>query len=393
MANFGCYLPAGEARPAYRILGSHLGDDSPEMLTAASLFAGSLLDALGLDTGAPERILIGPARYSDRILAQYCAWLQKPAFGLPGADLISPALVPYLLGGIPIKTVEKLAHRALEVMEFFPSPLKVCTLPNALALVGFGARPHIHHDVEAVKRYNHLSRRQEYLLELPRTGSYARLLIDHGAYAASTREKIAKLQPDIIHEVERLLDPDGGEMGEFAAEQRAPVKITPLMFNRAVRRVFEKPWADLDLRGDQQQFHHDAEVLIARELIKNFASADKMSAQTLVGISLLTGVSIANWTEFAVYDLRRRGETFITAEAIEEAIAIAEVSPHFRCGEAMYDAATQIKFASTEKAAWARRLRSTRQPLWSTNGLLYQSGRDSHGLPTFKHKPYRVSED
>jgi hypothetical protein len=367
------------------------------MEAAAAVFASSLLDALG-EASKPERSLIGPARYSDRILAKYCRWLQKSAFGLPGVDLVSPALVPYLLGGIPIKAVEDLAHRALEVMDFFPDPLSDYTL-GKFAAVGFGARPHIHHDVEVIKRFSNFSFRQEFILDLPRTGSYSRLLIDSGAYGASARRKIAMIQPQIIAEVEQLLDPESGEMGEVAAHGREPLKVTALMFNRAVRRVFERPWAELDLSGDPADFHADAEVLLARRLIVHLTSKerqrekDTVSAQTLVGMSLLTGISLANWTEFAVYDLRRRGETFLTAEAIEAAIRIAEVSPYFRCAEAMTEAATEIKFASMEKAAWARRLRSGRQPLWSTSGRFYQNGLDGDGLPTFKHKPYRLSDD
>jgi len=407
-----CYVPPapdGELREgadqASRLItGAHLDKDGPEMRAAANLFAGALLDAIS-SSSQPTRTLLGPAKYGDQVLEHYCSTLIRGALGKPGADVVSPALVPYLLGGVPLKTLEELCHRATEVMEFFPEPLSRYTLANTLQVVGFGAHiPHIHHDecfddsyVEPTRKYNHLSHRQEYILNLPRTGSYARILIDQGAYQCTLRRTLTSHKLEIMHTVERLLDPAGGEMTELAARKRKPLDVTPLMFTRAVRKVFEKPWSELDLIGTQDGIFQDAEVLIARQIIHKLTrkanQKEKMSATSLVGMSLLTGISMAAFVEFAVYDLRRRGETFITAEAIEEAIAMVEVSPYFRCEGELRSALTEIRYHPLEKARWARRLRSPSRPLWSTKGDFYVNGMDVNGVATFKFKPYSISTD
>lgn len=404
VTNLACYAPLGEQAAVRRILGGHLAPDGPDMEACSAVFASSLLNAL--TTKEPgTRILIGPARYSDRILQRYCSMLAKTAFGEPGQDLISPALVPYLLGGITTKAVEELAHRALEVMDFFPDPLTKFTLARALNGVGFGAQlPHDHYDercdanyVEPPKKYNHLSFRQEYLLNLPRTGSYAHILITKGAYDSSLRRTITGMKLEVMEETRRLLDPGAGEMTELAARQRRPVQVTDASFIRAVHRVFRKPWMELDLSGLQENALIDIEILMARLIIHRLTyktlKSDKMSAETLVGISLLTGVSLANWTEFAVYDLRRRGDTFITPEAIEQAIHIVEVSPHFTCEQQLRGAATEIRYQGAEKQRWARRLQSPTRPLWSSNGRFYVNGIDANGLPTYVHKPFSLSTD
>lgn len=393
-----CSRPDSTPGPANRrVLGTHIDPDSKVMEGVAARYAGVLKHAIYED-GVPERLLTGPSRYSERVLTLYCNQLIKRALGKPGVDLISPCLVTYLLGGLTMKALEELAHKACDLMEFFPEPLTDYTLAKSLALVGFGAVPHVHSEEEPVKRFSHFSVRQEYLLNLRAGPSYARILIQDGAYGEALRKIVKEWKDDVIQEVERLLSPTGGEMTELAAKDRplAP-QITDHMFERAVRRVFEKPWADLDLSADPKDAHLDAEVLVARRLIHRLSvrtlKKHKMSAVSLVGISLLTGISVANFTEFAVYDLRRRGETFITAETIEEAIEMLEVHPYFACAAEMRGAATEIRYASMDKAKWALRLKAEGKPLWSTNGMFYVSGLDVNGVPTFKWKPFSLSSD
>lgn len=404
-SSLNCYLPDGTATPHRRVTGAHLDPDSPEMHRAAMTLASSLLHAVYED-GVPARILISPARYSDKVLANYCQSLAKRALGSPGLDLVSPLLVPYLLGGMTYKGVEDLAHRAMEVMEFFPEPLGKPVMARALGTVGFGVGiPHIHSDdrvdatyVEpAKKRYNNLSHAQEYLLDLPAGNSYARLLLDKGAYDAALRPALTAMKLEVLEEVDRLLSPHGGEMTPFAASKRLLFTPTEQMFNRAVRRVFEKPWMDLDLIGDNDSRDHDGEVLIARLIIQRLShkvlKSEKLSATTLVGMSLLTGVSVANWAKFAVLDLSRRGETFITEETVRQVIEIAGVSPYFTCAGELEDAAMMLRYQDLNKAKWARRLQSPNRQLWSTRGTFYQNGLTVEGNATYKHKPFSLLSD
>lgn len=418
LTDLGCYIPpsGGSGQQASRrITGSHLAPDSLEMQTAAVALAGSLLDAVN---GGHEgvRSLVGPARYSDRVLKVYCDMLIKSALGegIPKTAVlsnppVSPKLVSYLLGACPVSVVEDLCWRALEVMDFMPDEQPKNTLNLVLSSVGFGAEfAHRQYDdtvinytntneavvTEAADKYKHLSAGQNWLLSLPRKGSFGRILLDEGAYEADMRRYIQRRAPEMIAEAERLLDPEGGEMTAYAARDRKSIRASQWTLQRAVSRVFERPWGDLDLKGGgQENAEHDLEVTLARCIIRRITYSARMNAETFIGMALLTGVSIANWAEFVMQDIRRRGETFITDEELERAIGIAEVSPYFKCEQQMQQALIEVRYAPAAKKKWARRLQSPTHPLWSANGYYYVDGLDSQGDPKYRHKPFSLTRD
>lgn len=406
--SLGCYVPGGEGQASRRVTGVHLDPDGPEMEAALYHFATGLIEAVQQGAGT-TRSLVGPLRASDRLLAKYCQLLIKSGLGVPTNMLdspVSPAIVPYLLGGITWASVEQLCYRALEVMDFMHEPLKKPTLSKAMSVIGFGA--HIRHEhtdqliryghdnkvelLDIEKRHNHLSHRQDYLLNLPRDKGFAKHLIESGAYGDALRRQLAALKPTLIAEVELLLNPQGGEMSERAGEGRHPVVIPPLAFERAVRRVFEQDWDQLDLVcGTQDTRLLDAEVLLARKIIQKLAYNDRMTAEVLVGMSLLTGISIVNWVRYAIVDRGRRGETFITVEEVDRAIEMAEIQFGFSCEAELDEARRELLFTTEAMAAkkkWARRLQSPVNPLWSTNGLYYQVGETSQGVPICKPKAF-----
>lgn len=409
--NLACYIPPGAGQSTRRITGAHLEPDSPEMEAASVYFASGLLQASQAGGHSMVRSLVGPARYSDRILARYCQHLIKGALGKPNLYLenpISPALVPYLLGGMPWSAVESVGHRAMELMDFLPEPLGAPTLHRVFSSVGFGPDlPHSHYDalidygtdnqpyaVEVKKKQNHLSFRQDYLLNLPREGSYASLLIRHGAYEDGLRRLLSSWKPQIMAEAERELDPAGGEMSERAAKDRFRIAADDGMFKLAVNAVFRADWDKLDLKaGGQENAHADMVTLMARKIIHRLTYNDKAKAEHLLGMSLLTGISIASWTNYAVADRARRGETFITDDELERLIEMAEAHPACDCGKELRDALMVMRYtpeSSASKEKWARRLRSARAPLWSTNGLYYLRGFDEDGAPICKPKAFEA---
>lgn len=413
--DLACYTPAGSAQASRRITGSHLDPDSKEMETAVLYFAEGLLDAMGQGRGG-IRSIIGPARCSDRILERYCRKLLKSAMGKRSEfhdHPISPLLVQYLVGGVPWKNIDALIYRALGLLDFYTQPMGVTTLATATQVLGFGDNiRHQHRDTtikydidnlpyeaEFDKVHAHLSFRQDFLVHLPKTGSYASMLIREGAYDDGLRRQIASWKPAIMAQAERLIDPAGGEMSQKVADgdygPKLAVAATDEQFIRAVRRVFEKDWDELDLLAvDPIDRFHDIEVLMARLLIQRMGYAPQITAQQLVGMSVLTGVSIANWTAFAVKDKQRRGETFITAGTVAEIIELCqgqagfgeEVEQELRSDMYVLDNPTELAAA---KRKWARRLQSPNNPLWSTNGLYYQVGATHHGVPICKPKPFR----
>jgi hypothetical protein len=417
--SLACYTPHGSAQASRRITGSHLDPDSPEMEQAALLFAESLVDALREGRGM-FRSLIGPARYSDRILTLYVQRLFKGAMGKPSPNVdhpISPLLVQYLLGGVPWKNVEQLCYRALEVTDFMPDPMPASTLGAVVSPLGFGAHiKHLHENhrlkfdldntpykVEIDKVHNHLSFRQDYLLGLPKTGSYASILIRDGAYGDGLRRQLASWMDDIIATAERLLDPQGGEMsegvaeGRFGQQPRLPVTLDDGNYKRAIRRVFEQDWDQLDLLcGGPEDRVAEGEVLMARLIIQRLAYAPQMTPEQLIGMSLLTGISLANWTAFAVKDRERRGETFLTADTIEQVIEVCDYQAGYDCGQELRSDMIALDRMDRDahgaaKKRWARRVQSSTNPLWSTNGLYYQIAETSDNIPICKPKPFSPS--
>lgn len=403
--SLNCYVPAGDGQASRRVTGVHLDPDSEEMAGALSIFAGNLLDAVQRNTGR-VRSLVGPLRASDRLLENYCRTLLKSALGKPSRAVdapVSPSVVPYLLGGITWASVEQLCYRALNVMDFMPEPMGAASLNRAMSVIGFGPRmSHKHRDdvPPRDKQQAHLSQRQDYLLSLPEDEGFAQYVLEHGAYQDNLSRQIHAMKPEIMQEVERLLDPQGGEMSKWMLDNvvpvRQPVKPLDVSYRYAVDRVFRKAWDQLDLQcGGPGTGQGDAEILMARQIIKRLAYNDRIKAEVLIGMSLLTGVSVMNWLNYAAEDLQRRGETFIELEEVERALDMLESYPGFDCvvefEQLIMDWRYPSERVATErmiKRKWARRLQSLVNPLWSTNGLYYQVGKFSSGLAVCKPPPF-----
>lgn len=402
------YIPSGEGQCSRRVTGATLKPDSPEMLAAAVYFATGLhRNTIGMlgDPGEEYRSLIGPARYSMGILAKYCGILIKGALGprqrLLADDMISPALVPYLLGGCPTKTAETLCYQAIEVMDMGafsePKPVSKADFQRTLTILGFG--PNVRHDepviVMAPNPHNHISLRQHLLLTLPRGADYAKLLIKNGAFGDSQYRVLADYKDSVIAHAEALLDPKGGEMTAMAAKDRSRVLLYDNDYWAAVRLVFEQRWDRLDLSGKMEDGVQDGRVLMARNIIYRTAYNDRLPAEVLVGMSLLTGISIAHWTKYAVQDHIRRGETFVRSTEIERVADIAGVSPHYstELHDQLTKDATVLRELERGETRWPRKLMSPNQPLWSTTGSFYLERFDGDDVPVYKHKPFSVRED
>ena len=400
---------------------------------AAEDMAAALLNAQGEDlvvTGAPPEIdaapgrnLFGPGALSDTALTYFIDLVAASAFGKPGKmKAPSPNLVPYLLGGMTIGATEKLARRACQLIGL--EVPETDTLFKSLVLVGFGEASY-HSDLIPVHRMNR-SPEEPYeayearIMPLPgesrasyekrmgaivpgRTGAnglnirqrllytampygmtFAQALLSKPPYDGSLRERVMKYKLKVVARSNLLFQPENGEMPEkgFAAvkgersllEYLEEVRITDHTFNRAVHMVFDEPWKNLDLDGD---LAHDVEVVVARQLILaligNATRPVHMSGATLVGISVLTGISMAKWAEFALVDARRRGECFINADGLRDALELAQISNYghlLECEDDMHSAILALEDLE-RYPGFASRLRKAKRPLWSTKPLEY----------------------
>lgn len=388
------------------------------------------------------RTLFDPNVFSNRYLKMYLERLAPFATAhssTSSVDPVSPRLAAYLLGGLTLIGLEELCHRAMEVLEV-PTPVVDATLADAMAVVGFGeSAVYTHfdalraadfnwklseeHDVylrrrdklkaaDFVKINNSVNIKQHHLIYgLPKGGSFAmHLLSEAGAYQGAEQQMIARIKPIILSEVADLFNtPTKDGMTDFMYDQlagknltayRAAIAFDDELFSRAVGRVYEKPWSELDFHADFTHLSQDVEVMVARRIISRMSAGKRgskkvicISAVVLLGLALLTGIPVGKWVAFALLELQRRGETFLTSDTLDEVIDMLEMSEvGMKAGACVaelreYQAAlrsTQSEF----KARFAWKLRRGSRPFWSalTYGpeTYYLEGYNSKDEPTYK---------
>ena len=181
---------------------------------------------------------------------------------------------------------------------------------------------------------------------------------------------------------------------------RAAIAFDDELFSRAVRRVYERPWTELDFHANFTNLSHDVEVMIARRIIARLSAGRRsvrsvicISPVVLLGLALLTGIPAGKWVAFALQDLERRGETFITPETLDEVIEMLSVSEvGMKAGACIAELRDyQAALRSTEseyKARFAWKLRRGTRPFWSAMTFgpetYYLEGYNSKEEPIYK---------
>lgn len=350
-------------------------------------------------------MLIGPDQYTDDEMQDYLLALAPHAVGDPKScrvDAPSPHLASFLLGGISLPEVERQAFRALEVLDAYPTE-QPPSLSEALAGVGFGSRiSHPLPPLVPVKEVARVGLNINFLASLPTQVSAATYLLQHGAAGAQMARRFEKMKPKIMARVNELLTPGAAKdsITQFMYDRLKPRKVNDIDFSVGIRHVFERPWSEMVLAATPGKVEKDIEVIMGRVILAEMFSSGrlrvkelpKMSGQTLVGIAMLTGISIAKWTEFAVKDLRMRGESFLADSAIDDAIEIiesTELAAWFKCEDELRNDSAIIRFYDKEATILAERLRNRKWPLWTAGHNSYYMLSDDETGATYSHKPER----
>ncbi len=379
------------------------------------------------------RTTLPPLTWSDVNLRRYLIHLAplalSPSETSTFADAMSPRIALLLLGGIGIGALEELTERALEVLHF-EYELVEPTLNDAMRIVGFGAgERHIHadnvnlQDMESTQGEDpgdylqRITSNEPPVPTLPFESSrqgIASYYLRHtvGPFAGQAERgdnyrfellrKVSRHKWWVIARTRELFSLYSDFIPDFSRTQIATandwMNLTRpghMEFSLAVRMVFEQPWHKLDLTGDLTK---DIVRVMAKLLIYRLSRGSRkgvdglvtMSARSLVGISLLTGIPTPKFVRFAVEELRRRGETFLTAETVRRAVQLVDESEDiFQYATAgwmdeMHALAMQLEHYQHEpRRLFASMLRKGQRVLGSSNGVYQIKGLDDEGDPIY----------
>lgn len=362
----------------------------------------------------PGRSLIGPGALPPAQFRKYLQTLAGSALNHSDTSpypVCGPRTVALLLGGLSFYEVEVLCEEALAELDFEDQEVDP-TLSDAMAAVGYGDKLNHHHydhfllsqlyplpaeDKVAyenrLKRlrkgavHNHrlFSHRRLWLAESTE-GPFADYLACNSGYGADLAPRIKRMKPAVMIDAYQALNMDSPLIQEESAKRikrdygvehwTNSTHPTNEQFAQAVRMVFEGKWSKLALTGDPGQ---DMPKVMARLIIRQLCVSAQVrlrepvqiNARCLIGMSLLTGIPTGKFVQFAIEDQRRRGETFMSRETVEQVLELVDTSGVFQKAQAEWmEELTQlgIELEAEKKPAeayWAQKLRALSYPLFS----------------------------
>ena len=428
-------LPEGGHGPLERAYPTAAKGNSEETLTfLGQNLAATLLQANG---GVPQpvseapqvileeftrqrgRSLFGPDVLPPKAFKKYLTTLARSALRASDSSPFpamscSPRAIALILGGMSLHEVEVTSEMALEALEFEDQVVDP-SLSDAMAVVGYNPKlPHLHHDdfdhdqlhrqlpheelgaytkrMEQLRKplpyvQQQYSARRQWLASKTQ-GPFVDYLAHHTGYYADLFQRMRNLKVGVMLDAWEALRP-GSALIQRHSEGRIR-EFVPLgewerfthpkneHFAAAVRMVFEGDWDNIDLSGDPRK---DMVPVMARLIIAHLCKKGKLrcrapariNARCLIGMSLLTGIPTGKFVQFALADLKRRGETFMTADTVQEVLDLVDTSGVFQLAtQEWMDEMAQLAAALNHdydpvKALKAQRLRGMKYPLFSGN--------------------------
>lgn len=393
---------------------------------------------------------------------------------------ISPAVVPTFIGGKGWREVERSAARALQLLGVPVNVLEnmLHGMPEAsdvFCLTGFGPQrahsyvpypgdpslrrlapdpdrqrnadqhldgleglPKAWIDGDLYKRERvkntRESTRREWLFQLPETIDPQVYLLRKGGFEPEFRHRLRRIRLRTGYNVQTAFSPRseayGYPIGRYAwdiltdmdfSDYAAGKYMDDELFERAVERVFERPWFELDLQGPMD-LQHDTEVALARAIIRGLVGVSPRrkgrriytSAVTLLGMSIVSGVPLVAFLEFGLNEWKRTGECWFNEKTLDDLDTLLELLGESETETLSGFVADQVAMVNmtmdkvavirqelevrnsltttTPKGNWASKLRRTDNLLWSHRHANIWSIQetDDDGHITYRQLPDRT---
>jgi len=238
---------------------------------------------------------------------------------------VSPRLSCNLLLG-SYNSVDRAVARWLAAagIEHEPTPLAA-----ALSLVGYGelqdaALPPFHRLPERVKRSGY-SARQSLILDLAGADGvlpFSHAILRSTLYEDDLAKRLQDVRPQVKEKLQQLIEhiePKAPGVVELIEEGAIP-------YEAAAERVVRGDWRfDLGVLDEGRSVADPDDDLLAitcRLIVASGTPHQFVSAETLLALAVLTGVSPAAYVRYAEMDLARRGVTYLGAGTVSRLIAL-----------------------------------------------------------------------
>lgn len=238
---------------------------------------------------------------------------------------VSPRLSCNLLLG-SYNSVDRAVARWLAAAGIDHEPTQ---LAAALSLVGYGelqdaALPPFHRLPERVKRSGY-SARQSLILDLAGADGvlpFSHAILRSTLYEDDLAKRLQDVRPQVTEKLQQLIEhiePKAPGVVELIEEGAIP-------YEAAAERVVRGDWRfDLGVLDEGRSVADPDDDLLAitcRLIVASGTPHQFVSAETLLALAVLTGVSPAAYVRYAELDLARRGVTYLGAGTVSRLIAL-----------------------------------------------------------------------
>lgn len=263
-----------------------------------------------------------PSPYFEEGIEKLKAFALRPTSLFPmDMQELSPRFACLLLLS-NFSKIERDIIRATESQGLTP-PAKV-SLAFVLSCVDYGApllRPYSR--LEPLHERSGYNDAQSAILAVADSGSlpFSHYQLVVGTYEADQAKRINAVHSGVIQDLQEV----GQALGRVIDSEDLPVMLQePLpaaWYAKAADMVMIGNWAELRLGDEPGDPDEDLLVIVARAIIRRIGCEGRqqqLDARTLLGLSLLSGISPAAFIRHAIKDFKRRGVTYVSlAEAAE----------------------------------------------------------------------------